>query len=51
MRGSEQGSSLQGLVKIGSPTQGFPSGDFGGLHRLCMVWVPPPHFRVQDDQS
>jgi len=45
-----QGSSLQGSTIIGSPLQGSPSAR-GGIHFLCKVLVPPPHFNVQVDQS
>lgn len=46
-----QGSSLQGLVKIASPLQGSPSSVKGGIHFYYKVIVPPPHLRVQEDQS
>jgi len=45
-----QGLSLHGTVSIASPEQGFPS-PIGGTHFLCKVLVPPPHLRVQVDQS
>jgi hypothetical protein len=43
-------SVLQGLFKIAYPAQGFPPVK-GGIHSLCKVWVPPPHAKVQLDQS
>lgn len=46
-----QGSSLHGSTKIGSPLHGVPSSVIGGIHFLCKVLVPPPHFNVQVDQS
>lgn len=35
---------------IGSPTHSLPP-ERGAIHFLCKVLVPPPHLRVQVDQS
>jgi len=42
---------LQGRVSKGTPAQGFPSDEEGGTHTRYLVCEPPPHFRLQEDQS